>query len=317
MNTLNLDNNAPGSANSPESNANTWVDVTAQNFAKEIVEASNTQLVIANFWSPKSAASKQLTPILNAAINATEGAAKLAKINVERNAQIAQQMQVKSIPAVYAFWQGQPVDGFMGAIPEQQLTSWLTKLIHTTGAKAPHDPSKGIARAIKQAELLMEKGDLATAQAIFEDLAAEFPEEPEVIAGCLSCLVKLGKYDDATDLLKTLPKEITGDNKLQSAKAALELAQQSTKDYAPVEEWETELKNNPDSHQIRFDLAMHQYGLGNSEEALDQLLEITRRDRKWNDDGARLQVLKIFEALGPTHEHTIAARKKLSAILFS
>lgn len=311
MNTLNLDG-------TPQpKKEDSAVNVTLETFTSEIVEASEKQLIIVEFWSPQSAASKQLAPLLVKTVGMTDGAAKCARIDVSKYPQIAQQMRVQSIPAVFAFWKGQPVDGFMGAIPEEQLTSWLTKLIQTTGAQGPNDPRKGIERAVQQAEGLLEQGDIATAQAIFEDLSAEFPEEPEIIAGCLICLIKLGKQDEAKDLLEKLPKDILKHAKIISAKAALELASQSSQKSGSSDEWLDELEKHPDNHDARFDYAMHLYGEGNSHDALDQLLEIAGRDRQWNDDGARLQILKIFEALGPMHEETVRARKKLSTILFS
>ncbi len=312
MTTINLD----PTAQTPDNNKVISVDITPENFSDEVLESSQKQLVIAAFWSPKSAASTQLLPYLETAVTATDGIAKLTKIDVSKHQMIAQQMQVKSIPAVYAFWRGQPVDGFMGAIPEQQLSTWLTKLIQTTGAKGLQDPKKGIERAIKQAESLLESGDIITAQAIYEDLAAEFPEEPDVLAGCMNCMIKMDKADEAQALFDTLPKELANDKKMISIKAALELAKEITNDVSP-KETEDALKANPDNHQMRYDYAMHLYTRDDSMLAIDQLLEIIKRDRKWNDDGARTQLLKIFEALGPMHEQTIQGRKKLSTILFS
>lgn len=308
---LNLDGNA-----APET-PKLSVDVTIENFSDEIIQPSQSQLVVVEFWSKQSNASQQLATSLEKAVQATNGAAKLAKIDIAGNQQIAQQMRVQSVPAVYAFWQGQPVDGFMGAIPEQQLNTWLTKLIQTTGAKGPVDPKKAIERALKQAESLLNDGDITTAQSIYEDLASEFPEEPNVIAGCLHCMVRQNLFDDAKKLLSNLPDKLKLNNKVQSAIAALDLAESTSEKEATIEEWTEQIEKDPNNHDVRFDIAMYLYSKGDTEDAITQLLEIVARDRQWNKDGARLQILKIFEALGPTHEHTIEGRRKLSTILFS
>ena len=292
------------------------VDVTAENFAAEVIQASSSQLVIVAFWSAQSAASGQLLPHLEKVTAGSHGAAKLTKIDVAKNQQIVQQMHVQSIPAVYAFWQGQPVDGFMGAIPETQLKTWLEKLIQTTGATGSEDPRKGIENAIQQAEAFLEQGDIATAQSIYEDLSSEFPEEPAVVAGCIKCLVKLDKTNDAANLIKHLPDIILLDAKVHSAKAMLDLAIQTASTDSGADLL-GEVSANPDNHEARFEYAMQLYGTGDSEGALSQLLEIVARDRAWQDEKARLQILKIFEALGPMHEHTVEARRKLATILFS
>jgi len=293
------------------------IDVTIQNFETEVVESSKEKIVITLFFSEKSAASKQLLPILEKAASTSNDLIKLTKINVETNMQIAQQMHVESIPTVFAFWNGQPVDGFAGAISEQQFSSWISKVIKTTGIEDNKNKEENFEKAIEQANDFINQGKIEIAKSIFDDLSEEFPNKSEIISGQINCMIKLGELDNAENIIKNLSKELSNDAKIIAVKTALDLAKETSNTDFDVEKAKAELKSNPKDHQLRFDFAMYLYGKEDTENALNELLEIVKQDRKWKNDHARVQMLKIFEALGFSHDHTIEARKKLSAILYS
>ncbi len=297
--------------------ATTPVNVTLSTFKKEVLDASMQAIILADFWAPWCEPCKQLGPTLEKIVGQTQGAVKLAKINIDENPQIAQQMRIQSIPAVFAFWKGQPVDGFMGALPESQIKTWIAQLVQVTGAKGG-TAQDDLASGLVQAETALSQGDATTAHAIYADLMTEHPDNPDIHAGYVRALVALGQLDEAKDHLASLADVLVLHAKVSAAKAALDLALQTQQgDTVSLDSYQAALSENPNNHQARFALALAHYGRGDTREALTQLLEIVRRDRKWNNDGARVQMLKIFEALGPMHEHTIEARKQLSALLFS
>ena len=223
-------------------------------------------------------------------------------------------MRIQSIPAVFAFFRGQPVDGFMGAVPEAQIKTWLDRLIKATGAQG--EESGGLEIALAQAAEYLAEGDVPTAQSIYADILDQETSNAVAYAGLLRCLIALGDTDRAKQMLDQAPPDIAKDKALDPVRAALELAEQSGKT-GPKKELEEKLAQNPADHQVRFDLAMAHYAAGQKEQAVDQLLEIVRRDRAWNDGAARKQLVKFFEAFGNADPITISARKRLSSILFS
>ena len=290
-------------------------DVDLATFMRDVIEESKLQPVVVDFWATWCGPCKQLTPVLEKLVKAANGAVKLAKVDIDRNPQIAQQMGVQSVPAVFAFFQGRPLDGFLGAQTEGQVKSWLDKLVATTGAQ----PAGGddLASALKQAEAFLLEGDLMAAQSIFAEVLEVDPANATAYAGVLRCLLAANDPVGARQLLDAAPPDIAKHKALDGPRTALELAEQAGQAGADTTELDAKLAVNPADHQARFDLAMAHYAGGRREAAVDALLDIVRRQRSWNEDAARKQLVKFFEAFGPTDPLTIDGRKRLSSILFS
>lgn len=298
--------------------ANPVKDVSLSTFMADVIEASRTALVIVDFWAPWCGPCKQLGPTLEKVVASYKGVVQLAKIDIDKNPQIAQQMRVQSIPAVFAFFNGQPVDGFMGALPESQVKAWIDRLVKAVSKALPG--GAGVANydeALKQAAELLASGDHATAQAIYADILAEDPVNAAAYAGVLRCFLAKGETDKAREGLAKAPPEMAKDKAFDSVRSALELAEQAGQASGALEELKAKVAGNPADHQARFDLALAHYAAGEREAAVDELLEIVRRDRKWNDEAARKQLVKLFDSFGAMDPLTVASRKRLSSILFS
>ncbi len=288
-------------------------DVDLSTFMADVMDASKDRLVIVDFWAPWCGPCKQMGPSLEKLVRSYKGAVLLAKIDIDKNQQIAQQMQVQSIPAVFAFFRGQPVDGFMGAQPESQLKSWLDRLVKAVGGTAVPDD---LGNALKQADAFFSEKNFPAARSIYEEVLQVEPANPAANAGVLRCLLANGQIENVRQVMAQIPAEITQDKAFDPIRAALELAEQ-TANSTGTTELQAKVDQNPGDHQARFDLAMAAYAANDREEAVTQLLEIVRRERSWNDEAARKQLVKLFEAFGPTDPITIDARKRLSSILFS
>jgi putative thioredoxin len=288
-------------------------DVDLNNFIPEVIEPSRERIVVVHFWTPRSPQSKQSGAVMESAVRALKGAVKLAKVDIDKSPEIAQQLRIQSVPAVFAFFQDQPVDGFMGAMPEAQIKAWLERLMKAVGSAAP---GGGLTTALAQAADFLAQGDAPTAQSIYTDVLDIEPANAEAYAGLLRCLMALGDNARAKEMLEKAPAEIAKDKALDPLRTALELAEQAGKS-GPVAELDAKLAQNPADHQTRFDLALAHFAAGRREQAVDELLELVRRDRAWNDNAARKQLVKLFEAFGNADPLTIAARKRLSSILFS
>ena len=297
---------APAEAAAPE------VDLAS--FMTEVVEASRERLVVVDFWTSRSPQSTQFSPVLEKAVRAYKGAVKLARCEIEKNIEIVQQMRIQSAPAVFAFFRGQPVDGFMGALPEAQIKAWIDRLMKAVGAEAP--VGEGLDIAFTQAAEYLAKGETAMAQSIYADILEMEPNNATAYAGLLRCFMALGDIEQAKQMLEKAPDEIAKDKALEPVRAAIELAEQAGKSGSPAE-LEAKLAQNPADHQTRFDLALAHYAAGQKEQAVEQLLELVRRDRNWNEGSARKQLVKLFEAFGGADPLTVSARKRLSSILFS
>jgi putative thioredoxin len=300
----------------PPASGGDIIDSTQARFAKDVLDASRDKPVIVDFWAPWCGPCKQLTPALEKVVTAAKGAVKLVKINIDENQALAQQLRIQSIPTVYAFYQGRPVDGFMGALPESQLKEFIAKLMQTTGANGAGDEAAQLAEVLAHAKEALDSGDMMTASQIFSEVLQHDPANPEAIGGMTRCYLKSGDIERAKNTLGTALKEQANHAEIVAARAAIELAE-AAKQAGPVNDLKAKVQANPKDHQARFDLALALYASGEREGAVDALLEIVRRDRKWNEEGARKQLVKFFEALGPMDPLTIDARKRLSSILFS
>ncbi len=285
-------------------------DTTTQTFMKDVIEESKRQPVLIDFWAPWCGPCKQLTPILEKAVRAAKGRVKLVKMNIDEHPAIPGQMGIQSIPAVIAFVNGPPADGFMGAVPESQVSAFIDRL--TKGAPAPG----GAADLLADAEALLNEGDAATAATLYAQVLREDAENIAALAGLARCYAETGAFEQARQTLAMVPESKRQDGAVKAVQAILDLAEQA-RALGPVAELEKTVAANPLDHQARFDLATALNAAGKRAEATGHLLEIVKRDRKWNDDGARKQLVQFFEAWGPTDEATIEGRKRLSSILFA
>jgi len=290
-------------------------DVTLASFKNDVLEASRQALVLVDFWATWCEPCKQLTPVLEKIARASKGAVKLAKIDCDRHQPLAQQMGVQSLPSVFAFHHGQPIDAFAGALPEAQIKTWLDRLLQMTGSGGAE--KTGFDTAFQQAADFLAQHDSATAHAIYTDILAMEPENALAYSGVLRCLIEEGDVAQARQRLDAAPPDIVRHKQMDSVRAALELAEQVRSSVGQTAALEAQLARNPADSQTRFDLALACYASDRREEAVDHLLHIVRHARSWNEDAARKQLLKFFEAFGATDPLTIAARKRLSTLLFA
>jgi putative thioredoxin len=284
-------------------------EATTQSFVKDVIEESRRQPVLVDFWAPWCGPCKQLTPILEKVVRGAKGKLKLVKMNIDEHPSIPGQMGIQSIPAVIAFVNGQPADGFLGALPESQVLAFVERL--TKGRVSAEDKD-----LLKGADAALAEDDPAGAAELYARVLADEPTNVQALAGLARCYVASGALDQAKQTLAMIPESKHGDAAVAAARAAVELAEQATS-LGPINELEQKVAANPLDHQSRFDLALALNAKGLRKEALDHLIEITRRDRKWNDDGARKQLVQLFDAWGPNDETTIEGRKRLSSILFA
>ncbi len=279
-----------------------------QSFAADVVEASMQTPIIVDFWAPWCGPCKQLGPILEKLVRQAGGLVRLVKINIDENKELAAQLRVQSVPMVYAFVGGRPVDGFVGAQPENKLRAFIDQLIGD--AHAPLDD------ALEHAQAVLDGGDPRGAIGIFSQILAEDSTNPKAVAGLIRSCVAAGDVATAREVVNGLTAELKGVTDVVSAIAAIELAEQGGS-ADNVSELRQSVDHNPDDHQARYDLAVALYGANRPEAAIDALLELVARERDWNEDAARKQLVKIFDALGHAHPLTVAARRRLSSLLFS
>jgi putative thioredoxin len=284
-------------------------DGTSASFAKDVIDASRGALVLVDFWAAWCGPCKQLTPILEKVVKSYAGKVRLVKINTDEHPAIAGQLRIQSLPTVYAFRDGRPLDGFMGALPESQVRAFIDRLLG-------EDADSDLAGVLEAAEAALDEGDLQGAAEAFAAVLQEDQQNAQALAGLARCYLASGDAARAEQTLALVPPDKQTSTPVQSARAALELAKAAGKSDNSAE-LEQRLAANPADHQTRFDLAVALAARGRKDEALDHLLEIVRRDRTWNEEAARKQLVQLFDAWGPKDPSTIDGRRRLSSILFS
>ena len=287
------------------------VDVTMDNFMAEVVEASAATPTLVQFWAPWCGPCKQLGPILEKVVGASGGKVRMVKVNIDDNAQIAQQMRVQSVPTVYGFVDGKPVDGFAGAQPESSIRQFVDKLAGMGGAGAD------AAAMLEAAEAALAEGDPETAMMQFQQVMSITPESVPALAGVVRCLTASGDIAGAREVIDQLNDEFLGDPAMKTAVAAVELAEKAASSAGELDTAKAAVEADPANLAARQDYALALFAVGQNAEAMDQLLESIRIERGWRDDAARLQLLEFFASLGAANPDVIAARRKLSTLLFS
>lgn len=298
-----------GLGEKPQAKADLIKDTTEATFMADVIEASQTIPVIVDFWATWCGPCKTLGPMLEAAVTAAGGKVKMVKVDVDQNQRIAAQLRIQSIPTVYAFWQGQPVDGFQGAVPASELKAFVDRVSALAG-------DGGLADAIQAAEDMLTEGAAVDAAETFAAILEEEPENAVAYAGLVRSHLALNNLDQAEALLSAAPPSVAKSKELDAARAQLELAKQAA-NAGPEAELRAAVDKDPADHQARFDLAAALLAAGNTQGAVDELLELFRRDREWNGGAAKTQLFTIFEALKPQDPIVLAGRRRLSSMIFA
>jgi putative thioredoxin len=284
-------------------------DTTEATFMADVVEASQEVPVIVDFWAPWCGPCRTLGPALEGAVTAAKGKVKMVKVNVDENQMIAGQLQIQSIPTVYAFYQGRPVDAFQGALPPSEIKKFIDKLTALVG-------DDGLGEALAEAETMLAEGAAADAAQVFAAILGQEPENAAALGGLARAQIAAGSLDQAEALLANAPVSIAGAKEVEAARAALALARQA-EDAGPVDELRAALEADPGNHQARFDLAQALHAKGDIEGAIGELLDLFRRDREWNDGAAKTQLFTIFEAMKPGDPVAAKGRRRLSSMIFA
>lgn len=298
-----------GSSAKPANPADLIRDTTEATFMADVIEASRDVPVIVDFWAPWCGPCKTLGPALEQAVTAARGKVRMVKVDVDQNQTIAAQLRIQSIPTVYAFWQGQPVDGFQGAVPGSEIKAFIDRVAALAG-------DGGLAEAIESAEEMLASGAVVDAAQTFAAILAEDQDNAAAYGGLVRAHLALGEPDQAEALLNAAPATIADKPEIEAARAQLQLARQAEK-AGPVDDLRAAVTAAPDDLQARFDLAQALHAAGRIEEAVDELLEIFRRDREWNEGAAKTQLFTIFDALKPGDPVAQKGRRRLSSMIFA
>ena len=298
----------------PDAKGDLVKDVGEATFLADVVEMSQTVPVIVDFWAPWCGPCKTLGPMLEQAVSAAKGKVRMAKVNVDENQQIAAELRVQSIPTVFAFWKGQPVDGFQGAVPQSQVKTFVDKLTALGGGDAEDDG--GLSEALEAAESMLSEGAAVDAAQTFAAILGEEPDNAAAYGGLVRSHLALDDLDQAEAILNGAPAEISKSPELEAAHAQLQLARQAA-DIGPLTELRAAAEADPDNLQARYDLAIALHAAGQTQEAVDELLLLFGRDREWNDGAAKAQLFTIFDALKPQDPIALHGRRKLSSMIFA
>ena len=307
---------SPSGLASPDASSALIVDGDQRTFMQDVIEASRSVPVLVDFWATWCGPCKTLTPALERVTQAAGGRVKLVKIDIDKNRALVQQLAqlglpLQSVPTVAAFWQGQIADLFQGALPESEIKRFVESLLKMAGGAMPS------ADLLAEAKAALEQGQHQEAGGLFSALLQEEPENPDAWAGLIRVLMALGREDQAREALEQVPAAIREHAEVAGARSALDLAEEGRRASAQLQQYQDRLAANPDDHEARYELATALNAMGRREDAAQALLDIVKRDRTWNDQAARLQLLKFFEAWGFADPATLTARRKLSALLFS
>ena len=289
----------------------TPIDVNMDNFMAEVIDGSAKMPIVVQFWAPWCGPCKQLGPLLEKVVAAAKGKVKMVRINIDENQQIAQQMRVQSVPTVYGFFNGQPVDGFAGAQPESTLKQFIDKLV-AAGGSGPD-----IAAMVEAANSILETQDYDNAMAQYREIMAADPESPDGLAGMIRCMVGMRDIDGAREIVDQLDDEFRDKPAMVIAIDSLELAEKVAGAAGGLTQARAAVDADPNDLAARLELALALFATGDQAESMEQLLESIRIDRAWNDEAARMQLLEFFKTLGPANRDVMAARRKLSTLLFA
>ena len=289
----------------------TPIDVNMDNFMAEVIDGSAKMPIVVQFWAPWCGPCKQLGPLLEKVVAAAKGKVKMVRINIDENQQIAQQMRVQSVPTVYGFFNGQPVDGFAGAQPESTLKQFIDKLV-AAGGSGPD-----IAAMVEAANSILETQDYDNAMAQYHEIMAADPESPDGLAGMIRCMVGMRDIDGAREIVDQLDDEFRDKPAMVIAIDSLELAEKVAGAAGGLTQARAAVDADPNDLAARLELALALFATGDQAESMEQLLESIRIDRAWNDAAARMQLLEFFKTLGPANRDVMAARRKLSTLLFA
>lgn len=293
----------------PTPEADLIKDATEATFMADVIEASKEVPVIVDLWAPWCGPCKTLGPQLEAAVKEAKGKVRMVKVDIDQNQMLAQQMQVQSIPAVFAFWQGQPVDGFQGALPQSEIKAFIDRIAALAG-------DGGLADAIEAAEAMLAEGAAADAAETFAAILAEDPESAAALGGLARAHIAIGNDDQAEALLNNVPEKMANASEVEAARAQLALKKQAAS-AGPVTDLRATVEADPKNHQARYDLAQALHAQGDVEEAVEELLDLFSRDRNWNDEAAKTQLFTIFDALKPEDPIALEGRRRLSSLIFA